>query len=957
MISLSFNFISQLFLCLLIFFSFFCVDGNNETPKESLPFCGLTESSNKYVFVSTLDGRVTALNPDAGGSVVWSIHPGSEPMLSSSIHKLELTNYGQFVRMIPSLSGGLYKFNGENIEAIPVTADHLLQASFRYSDDLVISGGKESHTFGVSLRSGRILYECSMKGCGNDSRSSNVGDILVIQRLGQIVRAVEPRTGSERWNFSVAQHDLKLLSECHGQSPTQINYELKVIVPEGLICAVDIKDSSKVLWKHKFDSPIVNAWQIQKGKLNDIDLFGGIPRGHDLAVSPSLYVGMHEKQLYIQESVLMQRKRQEVSAKFGQHLITNEHDYPRIPWKPVLVSRKSMGLIDQESDDPEKSNEISGNDEDKSLDEVDQRKTTALSVLYGSPYVEGNGFYLFTEEAIKKTEKGLCNVTIEPEEDKEVADMNGKGGNETEEETPVQIVIVSLWYWWREVLVISLTTAVLFNVMFTRRILSWKLSKPNEEKGLILYRDSDSVIGLHTEKIRKESESQFTQEYTSRYLADFDPVDCLGKGGFGVVFQAKNKIDDCHYAIKRITLPNRQESRERVMREVKALAKLDHHNIVRYFNAWTECPPTGWQEEQDSTWDVCNSDMCSTTEATSNQNSSVPLRHKKSSVFLNVDTTDDNDVSDIFSNHLESKRNDISDSYIVFDAGSERGEESLVTVNSEKESSIKSSDKVSQYQKPTRPTSLAIDHQSSLPSYSPNKVYLYIQMQLCQRQSLKDWLTVNKDRDYCYVLKIFEQILQAVEYVHLRGMIHRDLKPSNIFFSLDDQIKVGDFGLVTAMTESDGQNMSPCGSFKLNLENEKHTAQVGTQLYMSPEQLSGKPYNYKVDIYSLGLILFELLVPFNTQMERVHVLQDIKQSKFGESFQKKYKDEYELLKLMLSRCPDERPTTYGIKARPPLSQPTGEEAWHFELPMRRRGSSKTSQVSSSSSTEGYTDSR
>lgn len=47
------------------------------------------------------------------------------------------------------------------------------------------------------------------------------------------------------------------------------------------------------------------------------------------------------------------------------------------------------------------------------------------------------------------------------------------------------------------------------------------------------------------------------KDYQSRYLEDFEPVHCLGKGGFGVVFQARNKIDDCHYAIKRITLPNK----------------------------------------------------------------------------------------------------------------------------------------------------------------------------------------------------------------------------------------------------------------------------------------------------------------------------------------------------------------------------------------------------------------
>ena len=45
--------------------------------------------------------------------------------------------------------------------------------------------------------------------------------------------------------------------------------------------------------------------------------------------------------------------------------------------------------------------------------------------------------------------------------------------------------------------------------------------------------------------------------FQSRYLTDYEPIDCLGRGGYGVVFEARNKIDDCNYAIKRIALPNR----------------------------------------------------------------------------------------------------------------------------------------------------------------------------------------------------------------------------------------------------------------------------------------------------------------------------------------------------------------------------------------------------------------
>lgn len=54
-----------------------------------------------------------------------------------------------------------------------------------------------------------------------------------------------------------------------------------------------------------------------------------------------------------------------------------------------------------------------------------------------------------------------------------------------------------------------------------------------------------------------ESSTSSSSPFISRYLTDFTPIKCLGRGGFGIVFEAKNKIDDCSYAVKRITLPNR----------------------------------------------------------------------------------------------------------------------------------------------------------------------------------------------------------------------------------------------------------------------------------------------------------------------------------------------------------------------------------------------------------------
>ncbi|KAK8375228.1 hypothetical protein O3P69_020296 [Scylla paramamosain] len=108
-----------------------------------------------------------------------------------------------------------------------------------------------------------------------------------------------------------------------------------------------------------------------------------------------------------------------------------------------------------------------------------------------------------------------------------------------------------------------------------------------EEKALLAPNPPPSQDTLPTVE-----RSDCSTEYTSRYLTDFEPVQRLARGGLGVVCQVRNKLDENEYAVKRINLPTNKSSAERVKREVRALAKLNHANIVvRCYNSWPETPP------------------------------------------------------------------------------------------------------------------------------------------------------------------------------------------------------------------------------------------------------------------------------------------------------------------------------------------------------------------------------
>ena len=130
-------------------------------------------------------------------------------------------------------------------------------------------------------------------------------------------------------------------------------------------------------------------------------------------------------------------------------------------------------------------------------------------------------------------------------------------------------------------------------------------------------------------------------------------------------------------------------------------------------------------------------------------------------------------------------------------------------------------------------------------SYEDGK-YFNIFMEYCEGSDLKKLINDYKSHNHPipkYMINyIFKSITNGIKEIHKNKLIHRDLKPENILITNDFDIKIGDFGI----------------SKQLNSISQYAKTQAGTLLYMAPEVISEDFYNNKVDIWSLGCILYEL---------------------------------------------------------------------------------------------------
>ncbi|SCP05836.1 eukaryotic initiation factor 2alpha kinase 1, putative [Plasmodium ovale] len=317
----------------------------------------------------------------------------------------------------------------------------------------------------------------------------------------------------------------------------------------------------------------------------------------------------------------------------------------------------------------------------------------------------------------------------------------------------------------------------------------------------------------------------------SRYYREFEEEKILGCGGFGYVMKVKTRRFNNTYALKKITLSNcgkgstllgtnndiMNENNSYIMEEAIMIAKLQHENIVRYYDAWVEN----------------NIDYYLYSEMENNYEHVRQKKIKKYMLFME-------EIKNMCNYYKKKGKNDIN----------------------------------------------------------MNEKYLYILMEYCPGKTLREAI----DCGFIYkneklIWELIKQILKGLYYIHDMRIIHRDIKPSNIFLQVSDNIltaKIGDFGLTT------------------KIENNKINPSAGTVNYMSPEQINGEYFDQKADIFSLGVVFFEMFhEPFCTLMERSVVLSNLVKGIYPE-YMKLDTKRFQFLSKLLAINPQERSCAYSL---------------------------------------------
>ncbi|KAK1061798.1 hypothetical protein LTR12_001975 [Friedmanniomyces endolithicus] len=335
----------------------------------------------------------------------------------------------------------------------------------------------------------------------------------------------------------------------------------------------------------------------------------------------------------------------------------------------------------------------------------------------------------------------------------------------------------------------------------------------------------------------------------SRYLRDFDELAVLGKGGYGVVYQVRNRLDGLQYAVKKVPISQARMARiqkrgqvelDELLLELRTLARLDHPNIVRYFAGWIEWTdvsslhPIGLESGllTGSGWLPRSATSQDAVHGASDDRSLQRIVTESEAELVDVvfERSDPAEKTSAATTSMSPPREaswSASASNLQAEEGIARPANKVAGIPSRRAAPIQASKPFHEHISPK-----VYDASNFTRSMPDTVLALHLQMGLYP-MTLADILSSNDGSDaavtpltHCFHLQrsisILLAIVDGVEYLHDHGIVHRDLKPANIFMAANAtqrdlcsechaaghvqpgtlEVRIGDFGLVAKLAQS-----------------------------------------------------------------------------------------------------------------------------------------------------------
>ena len=380
------------------------------------------------------------------------------------------------------------------------------------------------------------------------------------------------------------------------------------------------------------------------------------------------------------------------------------------------------------------------------------------------------------------------------------------------------------------------------------------LTCPAERLGMRLSnyssRNTDSCNSLAADLASRPSGVPPVLSVVSRFHQDFEQLQYLGSGAFGDVWKVRNRLDGMFYAIKKVRIGRFNDSRtaEELVANNKVVNRIlrEVTTLGRIHSPYVLRYHQAWIEE-----------------STQESDTAAP----EATVVRNMRVRDEETLR---SSSFFERHDQVTSEGFVSNA---------ITGGS---------------------SNTDVHHPSA------KQLTLYIQTAFCPR-TLSDYLaSEGTTATVTELWRLCRMMLEGLAHIHSHGIMHRDMKPSNIFIDSNGDIRIGDFGLATfdkgASLDDDKETREGV--------NPDLSTRVGTKLYSSPEQegSTNGDYDERTDIYSLGIIFFELWYPFRTNYDRIEQISKLKEGVVPGKFAESHPRQWKLISTMIQRNLQDRPT-------------------------------------------------